>query len=122
MKFTFIFAVVTITPLAFLARNTLRRILASPQKRKRLIIFSAVLVLGVVAGYWLGFAFEYRASSMVRVFGCPLPLVVFNLEDGRWVDFIMPAPVLNGVINVIVITLLSLAPLNIIFRFPRKHG
>lgn len=122
MGFTLIFAAVTITPLAFLARNTLRRVLVSPQKRKWLIVFSVVLIVGAVAGCWLGFVFEYRVSSTLRVVGCPLPLAFFKWEHDHWTDFITPAPLLNGVINVIVITLLALAPLNIIFRSPKQHG
>lgn len=116
------FAAVVITPLAFLARNTLRHIHVSSQKRKRLIIFLVLLALGATAGGWLGFAFEYQASSTLRFVGCPLPLVLHQLEDGQWTCFITPLPLLNGIVNLIVVTLLSLAPLNIIFRFPKHQA
>jgi len=105
--------------LALLAGNTVSRILVSPQKKKRLLIFFAVLVLGAAVGVWAA-GVEYQASDTFRFAGCPLPVAYFHLENGHWVDYVTPAPPLNWVVNVIVIALLLLAPLNVVFRFPRE--
>ena len=120
MIFTLIIATAVIFPLAFLSKNTLKQILISQQKQKGLILFSAVFLLGASVGWWLGFTFKYEISNTIQVLGCPIPFLVFHLENGQWVDFVMPFPLLNAILNLIIVTLLSLAPLNFIFRIHNK--
>ena len=121
MIFTLVIAAAFMVPLAFLARNTLRRILYR-QNRAQLVLFVATFVAGVGAGWWLGFKFTYYAHSELQILGCPLPLVAFQLEGDRWVDFVMPIPLMNASLNLIIITLLAVAPLNIVSRFPRARA
>ena len=120
MIFTLVVAAALITPLALLARNTLRRVLFR-QRRVQLVIFIATLIVGAAVGWWLGFTFTYHANKELQILGCPLPLVAFHLEGGNWIDYVMPIPLLNAVLNLIILILLSVAPLNILFRFPREQ-
>lgn len=111
-----------IIPLALLTRNTLKRIYDSSQKRKRLVIFFVTLAIGAVVSAWIGFAFKYEVGNNLKIVGFPIPLVAFHLwEDGQWLDFPMPHPLLNAILNLAIVTLLTLAPLNIIFRLPREQ-
>jgi hypothetical protein len=36
-----------------------------------------------------------------RIVGLPMPMVFFHLEDGQWVDFIVPFPWVNLTCNII---------------------
>ncbi len=52
--------------------------------------FSVFGMLGVVVGAWFAFRFEYQVSPAFRFVGFPVPVAFFHLEDGQWVDFIIP--------------------------------
>ena len=121
MGVTLIVAAVAFAFLAFLTISSAGLALASPYPQRRLAIFIIVLVLGLFFGGWFGFAFEYHASGTLRVVGFPLPVVLFQRQDGEWFDFLPPVPPLNGIANLAVIASLFLAPLNLAFRFPRRR-
>ena len=121
MAFTLMAAAIFIVPLAFLAQNTFRRAFAANHRLKRLSVLTIGLVVGIAAGCWFGSTFTYQASDTMRLVGLPLPCVAFHLENGQWVCFVTPMPGLNAILNLIIITLLTLAPLNIVFRFPRDR-
>lgn len=56
--------------------------------------FGALALVGAVAGGWLAIAADYQVSPTMRFGSFPLPLVFYQLEDGRWVDFVTPPFVL----------------------------
>jgi hypothetical protein len=53
---------------------------------------------GVGAGYALN-SLEFELGDDSRLAGIPIPVVFFRLEDGQWVDFVVPFPVVNWIIN-----------------------
>jgi hypothetical protein len=75
--------------------------------------FGVLAVIGLAAGCWLAFGFEYHVSPRMRYVSFPMPLAFFHLEDGRWVDFVTPPHVmyLGMVANVVAIVAVALLPL-----------
>jgi hypothetical protein len=63
------------------------------------VSIGAVLVAG--AGFWMN-QVELLLSSHMRIIGLPLPMVFFHLEDGEWIDFIVPFPWVNFSSNIII--------------------
>jgi hypothetical protein len=49
----------------------------------------AFSILGIL-GAWFAFRFEYQVSPEFRFIGFPVPVAFFHLENGNWVDFIIP--------------------------------
>jgi hypothetical protein len=45
------------------------------------------------------------------VFSFPVPATFFHRENGQWVDFITPAPLLVAVLNAMSVGLFSVLPL-----------
>lgn len=77
------------------------------------LVFGALGSCGLVAGWWLAFRFEYQPAPEWRFFSFPLPLGVFHLENGHWIDFVPPPHVMYpGVAaNVAAIVALAVLPL-----------
>src|ERR1700738_5173213 len=48
----------------------------------------ALLVVGVLVGSWSAFCWRYPWSENMEALGFPIPVVVFQWEDGRWVDYV----------------------------------
>ena len=65
---------------------------------------------GLAIGIWCGFYLEYQVSPTLRFFSFPIPVAVFHLEGGQWVDFVTPMP--------IVLALLDVAFVTVFFPFP----
>ena len=53
---------------------------------------AGAVALGVALGVWLARFVEYKWGAGMRVIGFPVPVCFFHLEDGRWVDYLPPAP------------------------------
>jgi hypothetical protein len=101
----------------FIALRTLARRRAGP------FWWAAVAVLlsaGVAAGVWCSCG-EYQVSNRVRVCGFPVPVVTFILEDGDWVDYVSPAPLLAAVLNAASVAVLSLLPVSAACFLRRKR-
>ena len=77
------------------------------------VVFSVLLTVGSVAGVWLAFDFEYQVSPRMRLASFPVPLAFFRLEDGRWVDYVPPPPVIYAGLaaNVIANEAIAVVPL-----------
>jgi hypothetical protein len=87
------------------------------------------LIVGVAAGIWGGFFFEYQPEPNFRVLGCPVPAAFFVLEkhgdsDEIWVDYITPAPLLFAASNVFLLAFVFVYPVwlvNTIWRIGSKR-
>jgi hypothetical protein len=92
---------------------TFRRLHRMRASRVWWFVFASLLVIGLSAGSWLAFSFEYQVSPTMRYFSFPMPLAFFHLEDGRWVDFVTPPYVMYPGLfaNVIAIVAVVLLPL-----------
>jgi hypothetical protein len=66
--------------------------------------------LGAAAGIWCGFFCEYYALEELRVFSFPVPAYFFHLEDGDWVDYVVPAPLVVAGCNSLSLALLAVVP------------
>jgi hypothetical protein len=75
--------------------------------------FGSLVIVGLVAGCWFAFNFEYQVSPRMRFVSFPMPLAFFHLEEGEWIDFVTPPYVMYPglVANVIAIVALALLPL-----------
>ena len=86
------------------------------------IAFGVLFAAGVALGIWCAFFCEYRASARLRVQSFPIPVDLFHLEDGNWVDF--PVPKFQGclafIANVIAIIALAELPLWFALCLSRK--
>ena len=64
---------------------------------------SVALLLATLAGTCLGLllnSLTIPIGTHFRVAGIPLPGVLFHLEDGEWIDFVVSAPYVNWIVNV----------------------
>ena len=64
-----------------------------PSPRPWRIITVGLLTLGIAVGIWLGCLCTYQVAPGLRYIGFPLPGLVLQLEDGRWVDYVGLIPV-----------------------------
>jgi len=48
--------------------------------------------IGVALGVWLALFVEYHWGARMRVIGFPVPVCFFHLEDGNWIDYLIPTP------------------------------
>jgi hypothetical protein len=87
------------------------------------VAFVMLGVLGIAVGIWFAFDFEYHLGSRYRVGSFPLPVVLFHLEDGQWVDF--PVPTFQAwaaaFTNVITITALATLPVWLLSWRQHRH-
>ena len=85
--------------------------------------FVALAVLGIAAGIWFAFHFEYRVGTRYRIASFPLPIVFFHLEDGQWVDF--PVPEFQAwaaaFTNILTITALATLPVWLLSWRHHRH-
>jgi len=51
-------------------------------------VTALLLSVGVPVGVWLAFFYRYAWSDHFEVLGFPIPVLVFELEDGKWVDYV----------------------------------
>jgi hypothetical protein len=80
--------------------------------------FSLLALAGGAPGIWLGVFFEYQASAQLRVAGFPLPLALFVLENGNWIDYVHSRPITYSlaVINILAGVAVALVPLAVASR------
>jgi hypothetical protein len=75
--------------LLFLMRQWLRRQGARPGVQGA---FSLVVIFGSLLGVWLSLRLQYPVGPSLRFAGAPLPLVIFQKENERWIDYPHPRP------------------------------
>jgi hypothetical protein len=67
---------------------TLASIRRQPQPRAWRAATALLLSAGVAVGVWCAFFWRYAWSEELEVLGFPIPLLVFQWEGGRWVDYV----------------------------------
>ena len=96
------------------------------RRRKAGLGWWLVLVLfvacGVAVGVWCAFYWEYQLGERFRFGSFPIPVVVFHLEEGDWVDFpldpFLAWPV--SITNVITVAALATLPFWLV-RGKKRH-
>ena len=91
---------------------TFRAIGYLPTRRFWRAVSFGLFTVGIVAGFWLGISFTYQVAPDTRYIGFPVPGLVLQLEDGRWVDYVGLLPVVVP-FNVIMIASCFLLPVSI---------
>ena len=89
------------------------------------VFLYSLLFAGIAIGVWAGFMLEYHVSPTMRFAGFPFPMAIFQLESGRWVDYVHETfiMILIGVADVILVTLCSVIPVSAafyVYRFLHK--
>jgi len=75
---------------------------------------------GLVLGYSLADS-EYAASNRTKVVGIPLPLAIFKLESGNWVDYVYDPAVAYAVFgtNMTCWVAAAISPVTVYFLWTR---
>lgn len=71
-----------------------------------------LLALGILGGGYLAVGLIY-ASAKTRWYGAPMPVVVFQPMDGKWVDFVSPFSVIAPIYNFVLWLGLAFAPVTL---------
>jgi hypothetical protein len=81
------------------------------------IFFYSLLLVGIIAGVWAGFRFEYQVSPTLRFAGFPFPMAIFQLESGIWVDYVHETfiMILIGIADIIAVAFIFIFPLSATF-------
>jgi len=81
-----------------------------------------LIVCGIALGVWCAFYCEYPVGARYRFGSFPIPIVVFHLEEGSWVDFPLEQFVMwpIALTNIISVTALATLPLWLVSR-KAKH-
>jgi hypothetical protein len=69
------------------------------------------MVCGMALGVWCALYCEYPVGTKYRVGSFPIPVVIFHMEEGNWVDFPLDTFFAWGVIAANVTTVTALATL-----------
>ena len=80
------------------------------------------VVCGVSVGVWCALYSEYPVGGRLRFGSFPVPVVVFHLEDGNWVDFPLDAVVAWPIIIINIITVTALATLPVWLKSKKARG
>jgi hypothetical protein len=83
-----------------------------PSPRSWRIVAVGLLTIGIALGMWLGCLFTYQVAPGLRYIGFPVPALVLQLEDGRWVDYVGLIPVVLP-FNVFTIASCFLLPVSL---------
>ena len=103
-------------PLLKISHDSYKRIKGNNLTKKLIPYIIICSIIGIVLGFWLGFNFEYQISKTTRIMSAPIPVGFWKKEGDNWTDFVTPAPYLNASLNLLIITLTSLIPINFIAR------
>jgi hypothetical protein len=83
---------------------------------------ACLIICGIALGVWCAFYCEYPVGARYRFASFPIPIVMFHLEEGNWVDFPLEKFVMWPVAftNIISVTALATLPLWMVSR-KAKH-
>jgi hypothetical protein len=89
------------------------------------LIFAVAWAAGAGIGVWSGFFLEYQATPTLRVFGFPISAAFFHYEgppgQEKWIDFIMPAPILFAGSNIFILGMIAACPVGLAFWLWSVH-
>lgn len=98
------------------------RILISPEAKGWLrVVFVGLLLLSGGAAYWLTYKYQYFPNGNTRVYGWPIPWIVFQRHSPNdpFLDFVGPTYLLALPMNFLLFTLpISLTFLILLWVFP----
>jgi hypothetical protein len=100
----------------WLIGGTFRRLQRKRAAWKWWLAYCALVVIGAIVGWRLAMDVEYQVSPTMRFASFPIPLAFFHLENGEWIDFILPPAFvyLGLAANVLSVVAAALAPLLIL--------
>jgi hypothetical protein len=77
------------------------------------LVFTMLSGVGLTAGSWLAFHFNYQVSPRMRFVSFPMPVAFSHLEEGQWVDFPTPPQIMYPGLaaNVVAVVAVCLLPL-----------
>jgi hypothetical protein len=76
-------------------------------------MFLLPLSVGLAFGLVCGSFCKYTAADTLIIHGFPIPIGIFRLEEGRWVDYVSDYPLLVLVADVLLIASVSVLPINL---------
>ena len=120
----FLIVIAVLALSCWILRRTWLRLRVARAGRAWWIAFATLIFVGLSAGSWLTFSFEYQVSARYRFASFPIPLAVFHLEDGQWIDFITPPYVMypGFAANIMAAIALVLLPLLIVSVIRDRRG
>ena len=82
-----------------------------------------IMVLGLVLGIGSNFL-SYKPRKDFGVAGFPIPLAVFQKQDGRWIDFPSSGSgmIIIGLLNILCVSCIVLGVAYVILRSRRKQS
>jgi hypothetical protein len=88
------------------------------------LALAILLAVGTAVGLWCGFSCEYQVSGHMRVCSFPVPAAFLRWENGPngWVDYIVPAPLLIAICNVVSVTFAWVLPLSAMCLVREKNS
>jgi hypothetical protein len=92
-----------------------RTLLRSRVHARWWLSFFFLALLGLTTACWLTFYFEYQPSPQFRFNSFPFPIAFHHLENGDWVSFVTPPPIMYpGILaNLTSVIAASLLPISI---------
>jgi hypothetical protein len=78
------------------------------------IVWWSLGLTGVGLGAYCTVGIEYMYDPTLRVTGFPMPIVMFELEQGRWVDFVNLLGPIVFAVNGLILSTVLLLPLSIV--------
>jgi hypothetical protein len=103
--------VAVVIAVAVLDAFTLRAVYAQTRSTVLRIVTAILLLMGVTAGCWIGCIFRYPWTETVQLQGFPIPIMAWQLEEGRWVDFVGILPL--GMVNLFLVASVFLLPISL---------
>ena len=87
------------------------------------LLFVALALVGLTAGWWLALRFEYEASPGMRLASFPMPLESFRLIEDHWIGSAAPPYVRYPglVANILTVAASALPPLLVASKLAAKR-
>jgi hypothetical protein len=85
------------------------------------VAFGILIISGVALGTWCALYCEYQVGTHYRIGSFPIPVVIFHLEDGDWVDFPLSKFQMWSAVFTNIITIIGLATLPLWLASWRQH-
>jgi len=67
---------------------TIQSVLRQRRRKTWITVTTMSLLVGLTIGYWCAFEYRYAFGENKEAIGFPIPVVIFQWEDGHWVDYV----------------------------------